>query len=283
MQTPWAVKLVVKDRHVVNVKKEPEDSVVAPWKEAEKQSVKQSKTKAKSEMMHRHVKIKIEPEDSDDHVQSRVKRERDSQTEDSDDDARPRVKRERETEDSDDDTGSRVKRERETEDSDNEARWVASAGKTKKKVPTNPDPKEMSSLNTDNRSHSQDVGAQNTYHQEEREYDKSTRWICPQNYAAMEASAKNFGLIPMGVDKGVRTLIMHVPKGKTAWEVFQNVQPGCTLQVVKGRKGGKNWKRLGVRFTSPARYFPPGVKVSCLTIGVDDTEWQSLMTKPRRI
>jgi hypothetical protein len=251
---PWSIKLVVKDRNVVEVKREQEDSVRAPWKEAEQETVKQEKTKVKLEKTrrtetptHRHVKTEIETEDSDGY------------------------------------TRSRLKREREPEDSDDDVRWTAPNGKTKREMLTHPDPKELTNLNTGQKLPNQDRGASTPYHQDEKSYDESTRWICPQNYAAMEASAKNYGLIPMGVEKGVRTLIMHVPRGKIAWEVFQHVQPGGTLQVVKGRKGGKNWKTLGVRFTSPARYFPPGVKVSCLTIGVDDTEWQSLMTKPRRI
>ena len=108
-------------------------------------------------------------------------------------------------------------------------------------------------------------------------------WIGAQNYAAVEADSKEFGLIPMGVESGVRTLIMHVPRGKQGWQVFQHVQPGGAIKVVKVRSGGTDPRVLRVRFTTPSQYYPPGAKVSCITIGVDDAEWQSLMTKPCRI
>jgi hypothetical protein len=118
---------------------------------------------------------------------------------------------------------------------------------------------------------------------EEPEHDREPRWICAQNYAAVEATDKDFGLIPMGVENGVRSLVMHVPKGKQGWKVFQNVQPGGVIQVVRRRNGGREARNLRVRYTTPTRYTAPGQKVSCLTIGVDDAEWQSLMVKPRHI
>lgn len=108
-----------------------------------------------------------------------------------------------------------------------------------------------------------------------------------QNYAAMEASFGNFGLIPMGVEKGMRSLIVHVPRGKQSYYVFQNIRPGGTIRVVRScnvpHRRKNDPQTLHVRYTTPTKYFPPGAKLSCLTIGVDDAEWQSLMTKPRHI
>ena len=40
---------------------------------------------------------------------------------------------------------------------------------------------------------------------------------------------------------------------------------------------------LRVRFTTPARYYSPGSKVTTLTVGVDETDWQSLMADARGI
>jgi hypothetical protein len=114
-----------------------------------------------------------------------------------------------------------------------------------------------------------------------------THLLDSRNYAAVEAGSKSFGLIPMGIENNVRSLIVHVPRGKQGYSLFQNIRPGGTIRVVLNSKFIKRKtyeaKTLKVRFTTPTKYIPPGAKVSCMTIGVDDAEWQSLMAKPPRI
>lgn len=125
------------------------------------------------------------------------------------------------------------------------------------------------------------------------EEQRAAQLICSRNYAAVESERKDFGLIPLELDagSGIRSLVIHATRGVTASEAFQNVRQGGTIRVVKGRTRISRKKpndkhrypsELRVRFITPTRYVPPGSKISCLTIGVDDSEWQSLMTNSRR-
>jgi hypothetical protein len=201
---PWAVRLVVKNEDVVEVKREHGDETKEPWS--------------------KHYNDKDDKDDSGNIIKRPVKQAR-----------------------------------------------------------INPDSKDVSDALEENQSLSQKKTASRAQGNQAQERKEPKHWICSQNYAALEAGSKEFGLIPMGVEGGVRTLIMHVAKGKQGWQVFQHVQPGGTIRVVKVRSGGTDPRVLRVRFTAPSQYYPPGAKVSCITIGVDDAEWQSLMTKAHRI
>lgn len=107
--------------------------------------------------------------------------------------------------------------------------------------------------------------------------------LCVKNYEAVDPSREVYGLINQGLsDTGTRTLIMHVRRGQVPWVVFGGVRPGGVLPVIaKSGRGGTT--SLRVRFTTPAKYYSPGRKVTSMTIGVDEMDWQSLMTKAHRI
>lgn len=114
----------------------------------------------------------------------------------------------------------------------------------------------------------------------EKTSGRSPRLLSTKNYAAVDAES-TFGLIPTGGEMGVQSLIMHAHRGVQGWESFREVRPGAILRVV--RKAGEKPTELRVRFTTPTRYIPPGAKISCMTIGVDEAEWRSLMSNPRCI
>lgn len=64
--------------------------------------------------------------------------------------------------------------------------------------------------------------------------------------------------------------------------VLGAVKVGGVLPVIaKSGRGGTT--PLRVRFTSPSQYYSPGRKVTSMTIGVDEMDWQSLMAKAHRI
>ena len=104
-----------------------------------------------------------------------------------------------------------------------------------------------------------------------------------KNYVAVDPSREVFGLIDQGLsDTGTRSLIMHLRRGQLPWEIFGAVKPGGVLPVIaKSGRGGTI--PLHVRFTTPAMYYAPGRKMTSMTIGVDETDWQSLMAKAHRI
>jgi hypothetical protein len=108
--------------------------------------------------------------------------------------------------------------------------------------------------------------------------------ISAQNYAAVESKRGEYGLIDMGLAYGsARSLVVHASSRKTpdVWRVLNAVRPGCRL-LVKPVTGGPACS-LRVRYTTPARYYSPGAKVTSLAIAVDDTDWASLMADARRI
>jgi len=107
---------------------------------------------------------------------------------------------------------------------------------------------------------------------------KKKKEVSAQNYAAIEAGAERYGLIDMGpADAGRRSLVVHARKSnKTPHTVLNAIRPGSVLFVKRGRRVGRTMQ-LRVRFTTPARYYSPGAKLSTLAIAVDETDWQSLV------
>jgi hypothetical protein len=107
--------------------------------------------------------------------------------------------------------------------------------------------------------------------------------IGAQNYAAVESKRGEYGLIDMGLAGSARSLVVHASSRKTpdVWRVLNAVRPGCRL-LVRPVTGGPACS-LRVRYTTPARYYSPGAKVTSLAIAVDDTDWASLMADARRI
>ena len=107
--------------------------------------------------------------------------------------------------------------------------------------------------------------------------------LCVKNYVAVDPSREMYGLINQGLsDTGTRSLIMHVRRGQSPWVVLGAVKVGGVLPVIaKSGRGGTT--SLRVRFTSPSQYYSPGRKVTSMTIGVDEMDWQSLMAKAHRI
>ena len=110
------------------------------------------------------------------------------------------------------------------------------------------------------------------------------RLVSAANYAAIEADQERYGLIDsVSQDKhaaGTHQLIVHArKKNPEAFRVLNEIRPGSILQARRAdRRAG-----LRVRFTTPARYYSPGSKVTTLTVGVDETDWQSLMADARGI
>lgn len=106
---------------------------------------------------------------------------------------------------------------------------------------------------------------------------------CMQNYVAVDPSREIFGLIDQGLaDGATRSFVMHVRRGQTPWTVLGAIRPGVLLPVIS-RSGRGGITSLRVRFTTPAQYYSPGSKVTSMRIGVDEADWQSLMTKAHRI
>jgi hypothetical protein len=104
--------------------------------------------------------------------------------------------------------------------------------------------------------------------------------VCAKNYAAIDAEDGAYGLIAPErslPQDGMRPLLMHVPRGKSRqrpWDVLNQVRPGSVLTV----KRGERTRNLVVRFTTPARYYSPGARVTTLSIGVDEAEWQDVLS-----
>lgn len=105
----------------------------------------------------------------------------------------------------------------------------------------------------------------------------STRFIGAQNYAAVEAGAERYGLIDAGPSGQGRSLIVHVRKNQVAWPILNPIRPGAILRA-RPASGGPAGE-LRVRYTTPAGYFSPGKKVSTLAIGVDESDWRSLVSE----
>lgn len=104
------------------------------------------------------------------------------------------------------------------------------------------------------------------------------RLISLRNYAAVDSEHGRYGLIDRGVQEtGVQTLVMHVPKRtEESCDALDDVRPGSVLRVSSTLSGGLSGS-LRVRFTTPARYYSPGTRITTLCIGVDAADWQDLM------
>jgi len=116
---------------------------------------------------------------------------------------------------------------------------------------------------------------------------KGTRQISAQNYVAIEAGAERYGLIDMGPTDSSggssQSLTVHARKcNKMPHTVLNTIRPGSVLFVKRSRRGGRTMQ-LRVRFTTPAKYYSPGAKLSTLSIGVDGVDWQSLIADAHRI
>ena len=107
------------------------------------------------------------------------------------------------------------------------------------------------------------------------------RSISAQNYAAVEPKRGEYGLIDMGPAGHDRSLIVHASSRKTpdVWRVLNAIRPGTRL-LAKAVAGGPACS-LRVRYTTPARYYSPGARVTSLAIAVDGADWGSLMADAR--
>lgn len=104
--------------------------------------------------------------------------------------------------------------------------------------------------------------------------------VCARNYAAVEAQRERYGLIDMGSSGGSQALVVHVRKrNREPREVLNGIRQGS---VLRARRRGRD-ADLRVRFVTPARYYSPGSKITTLCIGVDQSDWQSLIAAPPRI
>lgn len=144
----------------------------------------------------------------------------------------------------------------------------------------------------------------------ERDKPREERLVCVKNYAAVGveyddpgeqlsiASKVNspgwigncYGLIDRGAKDGggIRMLLMHTkeqgstPHPRFGRPILHRLQPGMTLHVHSTAPGGGKGQ-IRVRFTTPARYYSPGERITTLSIGVDAADWQRLTPKRRRI
>ena len=110
---------------------------------------------------------------------------------------------------------------------------------------------------------------------------EGSRQISAQNYTAIEAGAREFGVIDMGEAAGTRSVVVHVSRSPAPWLVLDQIRPGTALTVRHVR--GSEPCDLRVRSTAPARYYSPGARVTTLAVAVDSADWQSLMANARSI
>lgn len=111
------------------------------------------------------------------------------------------------------------------------------------------------------------------------------RLVCKQNYVAREAATGEYGVIDMGGAEqgGGRSLLLHVPpRNRLPWKTLGAIRPGSTLSV-KPAQGGGPARQLRVRFTTPAKYYSPGSRVTTLAVAVDRSDWECLMANAHRI
>lgn len=112
--------------------------------------------------------------------------------------------------------------------------------------------------------------------------EKPARHVSARNYAAVEAGLERFGLIHEGLQKGSRTLLVHIRKHcRPPFLLLNAIRPGTVLYV--RRRGQSDTAPLRVRSTTPARYYSPGSQVTTLSIVVDEADWQSLAGSASRI
>lgn len=108
--------------------------------------------------------------------------------------------------------------------------------------------------------------------------DETTgRLVRLRNYAAVDAEAGGYGLIDRGVrEAGIRSLVMHTPstrRSQRGGPAMPAVRPGTVLTVRSPLRGTTG--RLRVRYTTPAKYYSPGQRVTTLSVGVDARDWQA--------
>jgi hypothetical protein len=103
------------------------------------------------------------------------------------------------------------------------------------------------------------------------------RLVSMSNYAAVDAEQGDYGLIDRGIRQtGVRALVMHGRKRARdrRRDPLAAVKPGTILQVFSSVSGCGG--KLRVRYTTPARYYSPGQRVTTMGIGVDERDWRLL-------
>jgi hypothetical protein len=112
--------------------------------------------------------------------------------------------------------------------------------------------------------------------------EEGQRLVRLRNYAAVDAEAGGYGLIDRGTrEAGVRSLVMHTPSRRKQQALTRGqpsppmVRPGTILTVRSPLRG--TTARLRVRYTTPARYYSPGQRVTTLSIGVDARDWQAFV------
>jgi hypothetical protein len=109
--------------------------------------------------------------------------------------------------------------------------------------------------------------------------DPTGRLVRLRNYAAVDAEAGGYGLIDRGTrEAGVRSLVMHTPSRRKLTRGQPSppmVRPGTILTVRSPLRG--TTARLRVRYTTPARYYSPGQRVTTLGVGVDARDWQAFV------
>lgn len=109
------------------------------------------------------------------------------------------------------------------------------------------------------------------------------RLASARNYAAIEAEHGDYGLIDMGQAGGGQSLLIHVARKNhpTPWTVLGGIRPGSTLKAISVHGGSP--VTLRVRYTTPARYYSPGARVTTLAVAVDSADWRSLRADAPRI
>ena len=109
--------------------------------------------------------------------------------------------------------------------------------------------------------------------------------VTARNYVAVEAGRGDYGLIDMGPDRmggGGQSVLVHVRRRHPApWRVLAEIRPGATLQASPVSGGPP--VPLRVRYTTPARYYSPGTRITTLSVAVDSADWRCLRADAPRI
>jgi hypothetical protein len=105
--------------------------------------------------------------------------------------------------------------------------------------------------------------------------EQARRQVCARNYVA--TCGDEYGVIDLG---GGSLLIHAPPRNRQPWRTLAAIRPGAVLAV--RRRDGVACQ-LRVRFTTPARYYSPGSRVTTLAVGVDRADWACLTAGAPRI
>jgi hypothetical protein len=108
-----------------------------------------------------------------------------------------------------------------------------------------------------------------------KEQGEARRQVCARNYVA--TCGDEYGVIDLG---GGSLLIHAPPRNRQPWRTLAAIRPGAVLAV--RRRDGVACQ-LRVRFTTPARYYSPGSRVTTLAVGVDRADWACLTAGAPRI